>query len=178
MSRIEGERRLAEVEHLARTGLARSVVVSECARRFGMSATTTDEYLKKVREQWATDGAASRDTERERAIGRLRDLSLKAEKRGAYSAAVNAERLAADILGLKSPARVDVRASSETSLPNVALDYEHACEELSESVTMLAGCVASGSIAPTHAMRALTLELLRAIDGRLSVSTARNSGPP
>ncbi|MBI4702103.1 MAG: hypothetical protein HY744_13290 [Deltaproteobacteria bacterium] len=107
VSRAEVERRMAEVERLALEGRSRSEIVA-ALRELGTAPSTTDAYLARVRDRWIADGEAGRPAERERAVARLRGLSRSAEARGAFGASVAAERLAAEILGLRAPERHEV----------------------------------------------------------------------
>src|SRR4051812_17870601 len=91
VSRIEMDRRLQVAEAMLRDGQSRREVVLELGRRFGASPRTSDEYITRVRSRWIEEGAEARKTERERAVARLRYISRKAEAKGAFAAAVNAE---------------------------------------------------------------------------------------
>lgn len=137
----ELSRRLARVDELLRGGTSRGDVVATCAREFGCASRTADDYIARVRQRWATESSPeTRADDRARALGRLDELSKKAEKRGAFGAAVSAERLKVDVLGLKEPERIeaDVRPQPCPTCSGFAdMKLEDACREVALSVAAL-----------------------------------------
>lgn len=110
----EVERRLDHVERMMRDGRTRADVVASMAATFGVSPRAADEYIRRARERLATEAKGTREAERSATIARLDRLSKKAEARGAFGAAVNAERLRAQVLGLMAPQAVEVSANVNT----------------------------------------------------------------
>jgi transposase len=159
----EVERRLAVVESLLREGRSRSEVVNEMAARFGASTRTADDYIARVREAWAGNAGARREAERGATIARLEDLSRKAEKRGNFAAAVAAERLLADVRGVRAPQELEVRTTQAQPPPEVDLTEEQIVEELSSAVEVLARALARGPTEPTRALAEAARELAEAV---------------
>jgi transposase len=159
----EVERRLAAVESLLREGRSRSEVVGEMAARFGASMRTADDYIARVRQAWAGDAGARREAEREATVTRLEDLSRKAEKRGAFGAAVAAERLLADVRGVRAPQELEVRTTQAQPPPEVDLTEEQIVEELSSAVEVLARALARGPTAPLPGLVDAAKELAEAV---------------
>jgi hypothetical protein len=159
----EVERRLAAVESLLREGRSRQEVVAEMASRFGASTRTADDYIARVRHAWAGDAAARREADRGATIARLEDLSRKAEKRGAFGAAVGAERLLADVRGVRAPQELEVRTTQAQPPPELDLTEEQVVEELSSAVEVLARALARGPTEPTRALAEAARELAEAV---------------
>ena len=101
----EVTRRLDAVAELLAAGHPRRAIVAECRGRFGLSPRAVDDYLARVRDQWATDREAARPTEQEETIARLMRLARTLEARGAWGPLVACERLLADVRGVRVPDR-------------------------------------------------------------------------
>jgi hypothetical protein len=113
----EVERRARRIDELLRAGTPRSAIVADCAATFGMSARAVDDYMRRVRERWAADGAGAVDDERGATVQRLEALTRKLESKSAWSALVQAHRLLADVRGVRSAQRIDARIDAATNTP-------------------------------------------------------------
>lgn len=108
-------------------------------KRFDIAPSTTDDYIARVRERWATERAAAEPSERARTEARLTALSIKLESRGAWGALVQVERLLCDIRGLRAPRSLDVRADVHVRDPAPEIwTVEEAEREINEAAAALA----------------------------------------
>ena len=110
----EEERRFEAVENLLTDGMSRARIVADMSKRFGIAARTTDDYIAKVRDAWVANAAENMEFERAAAVKRIREISRRASEDGSYTAAIQAERLVADILGYNAPrqSKVEVTGTS------------------------------------------------------------------
>lgn len=111
VTEVEKLRRLDVTERMMRDGASRADVLGAMGTQFGLSTRAADEYMRRARERLAVEAKGAREDERAATVTRLDHLSKKAEARGAFGAAVNAERLRAQVLGLMAPQAVEMRAT-------------------------------------------------------------------
>lgn len=128
----EKVRRLDVAERMMRDGVSRAAIVEAMGQQFGLSTRAADEYMRRARERWATESKDVRDVERGVTLARLDRLSGKAEGRGAFGAAVSAEKLKAQVNGLLAPQAIEVKATVTNATPaaDENLSDQEAAEEL------------------------------------------------
>jgi hypothetical protein len=143
VSAVEHQRRLDFAEKLLREAKPRAVIVETIRRTFACSTRAVDSYIAKVRLRWAAESKDAREVERAAALDHLHRLSLKAEKRGAFAAAVSALKLRAQINGLLAP--VEVKATVAPARPNPEMTLDDAIAELESIEETLAGARALAS---------------------------------
>jgi hypothetical protein len=138
VGKAEVQRRLDHADKLLRDGKARADVVDSMVRTFGVSTRAADSYIAKVRERWAEESKGTRDVDRSATLARLDRISGKAENRGAFGAAVSAEKLRAQVTGLLVPQAVEVKATIATAAaPDENLSDAAIAEELSAIASLL-----------------------------------------
>ncbi len=130
VTEAEKQRRLDATERLMRDGASRAAIVEAMGKRFGVSPRAADEYIRRARERLSFEARGTRETERAETVARLDQLSRKAETRGAFGAAVNAERLRAQVLGLMAPQAVEMQATVHTTAHQASSSPED--EDLTE----------------------------------------------
>lgn len=154
VSEAEVQRRLDHADKLLREGKPRAEVVESMARTFGVSTRAADSYIAKVRERWATDSKDVREVERAVTLARLDRLSGKAEGRGAFGAAVSAEKLKAQVNGLLAPQAVEVKATvtHATAAADENLSDQQIAEELAGIGWVLASMLERGEVQVTPSL--------------------------
>ncbi len=117
---------------MLRDGQARVEVIEVMRRRFGASTRAADSYIARARERWATESTDIREVQRTATLARLDRLFARAERRGAFAAAVSAEKLRAQICGLLAPRdihvsleQMDVSKMSDEQLELIARGLPH-----------------------------------------------------
>jgi hypothetical protein len=131
---------------------------------FGISTRAADSYIARARERWAEESKDVREAERAATLARLDRLSGKAETRGAFSAAVSAEILRAQVNGLLAPQAVEVKATLATAKPpDAALSDAAIAEELAAIASVLAYMVKAGHIEVTGGLIGDVRELAEAV---------------
>jgi hypothetical protein len=164
VGKAEVQRRLDHADKLLRDGKARADVVDSMVRTFGVSTRAADSYIAKVRERWAEESKGTRDVDRSATLARLDRISGKAENRGAFGAAVSAEKLRAQVTGLLVPQAVEVKATiAIVAAPDENLSDAAIAEELSAIASLLASMVKAGHIEVTGELVADVRELAEAV---------------
>jgi hypothetical protein len=163
VTKAEKQRRLDHVERMLRDGCSRADVVASMASTFHASPRAADEYIRRARDRWAAESKDVRDVERTATLARLDRLSGKAETRGAFSAAVSAEKLRAQVTGLLAPQTVEVRATVATKEPEPDLSDAAIAEELALIASTLSHMVKAGHIEVTSSFLADVRELAEAV---------------
>ena len=132
VSEAEVQRRLDHADKMLREGKPRAEVVESMRAAFGVSTRAADSYIAKARERWATESKDVREVECGVTLARLDRLSGKAEHRGAFAAAVSAEKLKAQVNGLLAPQAIDLKATVTHAVPpaDENLSDEQIAEEL------------------------------------------------
>lgn len=163
-TRVQLEQRVDLAAAMLAAGRSRMAIVGELTTRYGIALRSADRVLAAARRRCAAESEGARREVRERMLARLDALSTAAESRGAYAAAVAAERLKADVVGLKSPAQLDVR----TTVAPVPLEPERSVGELAAEMVgdldLIAESVRKGWLKPTPELRAEVTALLAVID--------------
>jgi len=164
----EVERRLAAVEAMLAEGRPRAEIAADCRRRFSMSVRTVDDYIARVRERWVAESAEASPTLREKAIARLQALARKLEAKGAWAPLVNAERLLADIQGLRAPAKVDVRAdlSARSTSIGAVTTREEACRIIDSTLADVLDQIAEGNYPTGESLAAAVRRTAAALEAR------------
>jgi hypothetical protein len=119
-------------------GRPRHEIVAEQTKRYGTPARTTDEDVRRVRERWTQERAAAAPVERERTERRLTALASKLERRGAWSALVQVERLLVDVRGLRPPRGFDLRAVVHVTDTGPETTPDEALREIDEAAAAAA----------------------------------------
>lgn len=144
------QRRLDHADKLLREGKPRAEVVESMARTFGVSTRAADSYIAKVRARWATESKDVREVERGVTLARLDRLSGKAEGRGAFGAAVSAEKLKAQVNGLLAPHAVEATTVTHaTAAADENLSDQQIAEELASIGWVLASMLERGEVQAT-----------------------------
>lgn len=130
VSKTEVARRLDVADRLLREQRPRPVIINALRTEFGVGTRAADEYIRRARERWAVESLGDRDAARAATILRLEHLSVKAEKRGAFAAAVSAEKLRAQINGLLAAVEVKATVEAAASPPAREPTLAEALEEL------------------------------------------------
>jgi hypothetical protein len=146
VGKAEIQRRLDLADGMLRDGRSRAEVIRALRSQHGVSLRTADQYIRRARERWAAESKEGRTAEREVTLARLTHLSSKAEQRGAFAAAVAAERLRADVLGLRAPEQLQVQASVAEQRTEAPVSYEQALAEMAECLPILARAVRKGAL--------------------------------
>ena len=164
MSKAEYALRLDLADRMLRDGRSRADVVKAMRAEFGSSTRAADAYMRRTRDRWTSESAATRPTDRDATIARLEHLSGKAEKRGAFAAAVGAERLLADVRGVRAPERVEVHADVASAPAPRELSWQESMEEIADSVRLVTTLVEKGILPPAANMRRDALALIALLD--------------
>lgn len=182
-SAAEVDRRLSRVEQLLRDGNDRASVVAIVGHEFGVGARTVDDYIARARSKWNRESAETRADDRLTALSRLDELSRKAEKRGAFGAAVAAERLRVDVQGLKAPEQIEAEVFSQPCPTCAALGMDReitvvdAVREVGQAAVALAKAIAFGLVQPTtNEQRAVYIEAADELVATLQRLAAEHSG--
>ncbi len=135
------QRRLDHADKLLREGKPRAEVVESMTRAFGVSTRAADSYIARARERWASESRDVREVERGVTLARLDRLSGKAEGRGAFGAAVSAEKLKAQVNGLLAPQAIEVTATVTNAAP--AADEDLSDQAIAEELVAIGSVLAS-----------------------------------
>jgi hypothetical protein len=150
VSASEVQRRLDAVDEMLRAGKTRAEVVESMVRAFGLAPRSADSYIARARERWAEESKGDREVARTAALARLDRLSGKAEDRGAFGAAVAAEKLKAQVSGLFAPQQLDVRAAVVPAAPpEDEMSEQTIGEELAAVAALLARMITAGEVEAT-----------------------------
>ncbi len=154
VSAAEVQRRLDHAEKLLREGKPRAEVVESMTRTFGVSTRAVDSYIARTRERWASESKDVREVERAVTLARLDRLSGKAEHRGAFAAAVGAEKLKAQVNGLLAPQAIEVKATVTSATPaaDENLSDQQIAEELASIGWVLASMLERGEVQVTPSL--------------------------
>lgn len=154
VSAAEVLRRLDHADKLLREGTPRAEVVESMTRMFGVSTRAADSYIAKARERWADQSKDVREVERGVTLARLDCLSGKAEHRGAFAAAVSAEKLKAQVNGLLAPQAIEVKATLTNGTPSAdeSLSDQQIAEELASIGWVLASMFERGEVQVTPSL--------------------------
>lgn len=104
--------RVAIVEDLMAEHRSTPYIVDECTRKWNCSAVTVQRYMQRVRERWIEEREGQRGTDLERTLARLTRLARKLEAKKAWAALMQAEKLIADLLGVRAPEKHDHRVAA------------------------------------------------------------------
>ena len=110
-------RRNAFVAHLLIRNFTRAEIVDACSTEFKMAPRTVDDHIARVRHQWRNAASVNQHEERQKALERLDYLTRKMEESNRWSAIVQAERLKADLLGLRAEVPVDTARDDGPEMP-------------------------------------------------------------
>ncbi len=103
VSRAEVAARMELVDELLQQGHAPSDVRSQFKARWKAGDRTVDEYIRRVRQRWASEAKEARATVRAATVKRLQRCRRELWAKGACSQALQVERMLIDIQGLKTP---------------------------------------------------------------------------
>lgn len=135
-----------------------------------------------MRERWAEDSKDGRETQRAITLARLDRLSGKAEGRGAFGAAVSAEKLKAQVNGLLAPQAIEVKATVTNAMPPAVenLSDQETAEELASIGWVLTSMLRKGEVEVTpslvESVRGLINEV-RALGQLVGLIQAPSPGP-
>ena len=82
-----------------------------------VAPSTVDDHIARVRHQWRNAASVNQHEERQKALERLDYLTRKMEESNRWSAIVQAERLKADLLGLRAEVPVDTARDDGPEMP-------------------------------------------------------------
>jgi hypothetical protein len=123
----EVERRTTFVEHCLLVGMTHRMVYLAARQPppegLGIGQTSTEKYIRRVRERWLMEAEASRPNDKANAVNRLMQSMRDARRAGKWSAVLGFERLIADIQGTREPLRVDLNMNVNTALMNIIGSY-------------------------------------------------------
>ncbi|MFO0662988.1 MAG: hypothetical protein U0174_03500 [Polyangiaceae bacterium] len=114
-SDAEVNHRLEAADVLLRGGAAPAEASRALVAQFGISQRCASAYVARVHARWEAESREGREQKRDQALARLTQLSRSAEARGAFGAAVQAEKVKAQINGLLAPQQVQVQAAVQVS---------------------------------------------------------------
>ena len=146
--------RLDVTEHLMRGGASRAEILGALSEQFGLSTRAADAYAGRARQRLAVEAKGTRETERATTVSRLDHLSKKAEARSNFAAAVGAEKLKAQVLGLMAAQAVEVRATVQTNPESSPEDEDLTAEAVDEELAAIAEALRAGR-AEQHAPQQL-----------------------
>ncbi len=110
-------RRNAFVANLLIRNFTRAEVVEACGIEFKMAPRTVDDHIARVRHQWRHATSVNQHEERQKALERLDYLTRKMEETSRWSAIIQAERLKADLLGLRAEVPIDTARDDGPEMP-------------------------------------------------------------
>ncbi len=148
------EQRIDIVEAMLLKQIRRAEIVARMQQQFGVSPRATDAYISRVRERRSEAARPQLEEKRCAALSRLHALSESAEERGAFSAAVGAERLRADILGLQQPRKHRIDATVWNDL---------SARELARALPVLVKLAQQGRLEVTESLRSDVRKLASAV---------------
>lgn len=123
------------VEDLLVSGLSPGRVVSTTMKHYGCSKWTAERYIESVRKRWEADAELARPSVVHERLARMRMMASKCERKEAWGACSRYDQMINDILGVKAPERLDIRAAVAVGVaPEITapVDYEKIIESLSE----------------------------------------------
>ncbi len=125
-TRVSVDATRRSVRALLGEGASRDEILAHVGARYGLAPRTARNYIAGVLDDLAASWAKERPMLRMTLGVRLRALSVAAEKRGAFSAAVRAEQLLGEVHGLLGVRSEAIPALAPASVADAPMTLEEA----------------------------------------------------